>query len=123
MTFIRHFTRVAVTAAATFSGGYVFYHNTTKKPVFASGGEGGLSSRLYYQPFGSKWDSNWDAREGGKKRRKSKDGLDSVNNPEEKELKPTGIRHLIFIRHGQYNEGADNDEQKTLTQLGRYISR
>lgn len=44
------------------------------------------------------------------------------NNNEIKEVdfkKPTVTRHLILIRHGQYDVSGATDEQRILTKLGR----
>ena len=35
--------------------------------------------------------------------------------------KPTARRHLLLIRHGQYNMDADSDIGRKLTELGRVI--
>jgi len=32
--------------------------------------------------------------------------------------KPTASRHVLLIRHGQYNEDGETDEQRALTPLG-----
>lgn len=48
------------------------------------------------------WDDNWDCR--------------NVNKP----VKNTkGIRHLILVRHGQYNLKGVTDTERVLTELGR----
>ena len=46
-----------------------------------------------------RWDYNWDNREGEGKSRAS--------------------RHLILIRHGQYNLSGTSDQERSLTSLGR----
>ena len=46
-----------------------------------------------------RWDYNWDNREGEGKSRAS--------------------RHLILIRHGQYNLSGSSDQERSLTSLGR----
>jgi len=53
-----------------------------------------------------RWDSNWDRREAGEGDRKN-------NNL------PTATRHLLLIRHGQYNLNGTNDKERILTDLGR----
>jgi len=35
--------------------------------------------------------------------------------------KPTASRHLLLIRHGQYNEDGKLDEERTLTPLGVFF--
>ena len=51
----------------------------------------------------SKWDPNWDHRAP----------------PTDSEKKPTATRHLILIRHGQYNLEGVGDAERKLTPLGR----
>ena len=55
------------------------------------------------------WDCNWDHRE-----------LDSRGRRRSL-LKPSGAprRHLILIRHGQYDESAGDDSGRVLTALGK----
>lgn len=36
-------------------------------------------------------------------------------------VKPTATRHLILIRHGQYNTDGITDDERILTALGRYF--
>jgi len=35
--------------------------------------------------------------------------------------KPTASRHLLLIRHGQYNDDGETDDKRTLTPLGWFI--
>jgi serine/threonine-protein phosphatase PGAM5 len=51
------------------------------------------------------WDGNWDGRLH--LRQKSKDGP------------PAPTRHIILVRHGQYDESSKDDERRVLTDLGR----
>ena len=51
------------------------------------------------------WDGNWDGRLH--LRQKSKDGP------------PAPTRHIILVRHGQYQERKLDDEERILTPLGR----
>lgn len=46
------------------------------------------------------WDSNWDHRQGA-------------------DPQPTATRHLLLIRHGQYNLAGNGDAERYLTPLGR----
>jgi len=55
-----------------------------------------------------KWDHNWDSRQPR---------VDKNNN------KATATRHLILIRHGQYNLAGETDEERRLTPLGREQAR
>ena len=72
-----------------------------------------------------KWDYNWDKREpfnlvkpiSGSFRVSEKD----ENNYNEKleKAKAVATRHLILVRHGQYNLNGENDLSRILTPLGR----
>jgi len=53
-----------------------------------------------------KWDQNWDLRE-------------PVADPNNNLKLPTASRHLILIRHGQYNLSGTTDSERYLTDLGR----
>ena len=125
MAAIRRLSRFAAVASAavTFSGAYIIF-NSTRNPACASGGTGferypeEFEDRLLYKPSGLRWDPNWDMCDKGTKRSKKKD--DGRIEEESKEIKPTAVRHLIFIRHGQYYEKAKHDDDKRLTELGRY---
>ena len=61
----------------------------------------------YFEPVVPypQWDSNWDGRLH--LRQKSKDGP------------PAPTRHIILVRHGQYDESSKEDELRVLTELGR----
>ena len=69
----------------------------------------------------SKWDSNWDKRDPNhlvdpkKLKDLDCDSLTQILN----EHKSKATRHLIFIRHGQYNSQFKEDEKRTLTLLGQ----
>lgn len=39
------------------------------------------------------------------------------------ECTPTATRHIILIRHGQYNSRGDSDETRDLTDLGQIQAR
>jgi serine/threonine-protein phosphatase PGAM5 len=54
------------------------------------------------------WDYNWDHRSVGRK-------LPSTAAP----LSNTKTRHILLIRHGQYEQGFPDDHQQILTPLGR----
>ncbi len=130
MAAIRRLSRFAAVASAavTFSGAYIIY-NSTRNPARASAGTTpGFHSypeefedRLLYKPSGLRWDPNWDMCDKGTKKPKEK--VDGRTEEESKEIKPTAVRHLVFIRHGQYYDDAKNDDDKRLTELGRYGKR
>ena len=58
-----------------------------------------------------KWDYNWDKRD-----ETQPSGTDENNN---KASRPRASRHLILVRHGQYNLDGETDTQRYLTTLGR----
>lgn len=56
------------------------------------------------------WDYNWD------RRAPATDAADSIDG--EKPKKATASRHLLLIRHGQYDLSQKQDELRVLTELG-----
>ena len=119
----RHFSRLSALAAVavTVPGAY-FVYNTARNPARASAagsttGEEFEPGRLLYKPSNVRWDLNWDMCEKGAKKQKKENG---AVDEESKEIKPTAVRHLIFVRHGQYNTDGKEDNEKELTELGRY---
>ncbi|XP_071946320.1 serine/threonine-protein phosphatase PGAM5, mitochondrial-like isoform X2 [Antedon mediterranea] len=67
-----------------------------------------------------KWDNNWDKRDPKSSVKPPKKETDNeIYNQKLAEAKPTATRHLILIRHGQYNIGREDDKDRTLTLLGR----
>lgn len=75
----------------------------------------------------SKWDFNWDAREPESliKPLKGQFNDQDQNSYNEKleRAKAIATRHLILIRHGQYNLKGETDEERKLTPLGREQAR
>jgi len=61
----------------------------------------------------SKWNQNWDLREPP----------GDPNNNEDRSKVPTASRHIILIRHGQYNLAGTKDGERYLTDLGRDQAR
>lgn len=50
--------------------------------------------------------------------------IDYINENEinnNNNLKATASRHMLFIRHGQYNLDAITDEEKSLTKKGKIL--
>ena len=43
------------------------------------------------------------------------------DNKDQNRKRGKATRHLIFVRHGQYNSGKKLDEDKKLTDLGRFV--
>ncbi|XP_053680739.1 serine/threonine-protein phosphatase Pgam5, mitochondrial [Anopheles nili] len=71
----------------------------------------------------ARWDWNWDHRDP----KSLVKPLKKVNDPEAQndynkaleQKKTRAVRHLILVRHGQYNMEGLTDSQRTLTALGR----
>mmetsp|Transcript_10063 Transcript_10063/g.14226 ORF Transcript_10063/g.14226 Transcript_10063/m.14226 type:complete len:213 (+) Transcript_10063:103-741(+) len=58
------------------------------------------------------WDKNWDKRQPPK--------TDQSNHDDDDDDDDNGVtRHIILVRHGQYDETYDEDEKRVLTPLGR----
>lgn len=66
------------------------------------------------------WDYNWDQRDLNESQVTSKIVKRSADdNTDVIEKKSTAKRHLILIRHGQYNIDGAKDDERHLTPLGR----
>lgn len=97
-------------------------------------GEGKLFDHLVRNPHEfnpnfpkTSWDFDWDKRDPA--------SLAPPPHPilTEEDLKrsqkramqprPTATRHLLLIRHGQYNLGGSSDEERTLTPMVCLLSR
>lgn len=67
------------------------------------------------------WDYNWDQRDLATTTSTSKIVKRSaeLTDKDIKDRKPSAIRHLILIRHGQYNLDGANDGERYLTEIGR----
>jgi len=60
------------------------------------------------------WDYNWDGR------MTADTTLEALSNKEhQKKINKGTTRHVIFIRHGQYDETHEEDDKRVLTALGR----
>ncbi len=119
------FSRRFLLAAATGSGGAFAVaavavgldknDNGKKKFLAATPPFGATTLDPHAMQFPkSKWEKDWDKR----------DPTPSESGPEEAEAEAeaetaTATRHLVLIRHGQYNLGGKTDEEKYLTELGR----
>lgn len=136
MSWFKGATRLGVVAAATGGSvaGFLLGRDERRASVDASWTTG-------YTPS-VKWDWNWDRRDADSlvKPLKHKPDFNNNNNNltntshfsndinnnmiearEEKleKARATASRHLIFVRHGQYNLHAASDQDRTLTRLGR----
>ncbi|XP_029108812.1 serine/threonine-protein phosphatase PGAM5, mitochondrial-like [Scleropages formosus] len=73
---------------------------------------------------GNGWDSNWDKRDpitlmNSKKKRDKDTPLSDDPSAELEKKKPKATRHIILIRHSQYNLKGESDKERFLTSLGR----
>ncbi|XP_054906861.1 serine/threonine-protein phosphatase PGAM5, mitochondrial isoform X2 [Poeciliopsis prolifica] len=69
---------------------------------------------------GPGWDFNWDKRDpsvlsNGRKR----DSVTEDPSSEQDHSKPKATRHILLIRHSQYNLSGNGDSERVLTPLGR----
>lgn len=112
MTTFINLTRLTV-GLGTVGGLYAYYNfdKTKKSTVYAF-------TENSYNGVSSKWDFNWDKRDiddsKALKSSKSKNGGEN-----DVCVKPKAVRHIILIRHGQYNLSGATDKERTLTTLGR----
>jgi len=72
----------------------------------------------------SKWDTNWDRREprtspSSTKKQPESSGIRKGKTPVKRKVIPTASRHILLIRHGQYNDKGRNDMEHYLTTIGR----
>jgi serine/threonine-protein phosphatase PGAM5 len=69
------------------------------------------------------WDKNWDHRDPASLVKPLKENFtaeeENVYNSKLEKHKPTATRHIILIRHGQYNVKGETDVERTLTEVGR----
>lgn len=111
MTTFFHLTRITV-GLGTVGGLYAYYSSDKIKrnKVYAF-------TDNSYNGITAKWDFNWDKRDPEsnvvKSSKSGSGGNDDVC------VKPKAVRHIILIRHGQYNLAGNNDKERTLTPLGR----
>jgi len=60
------------------------------------------------------WNKNWDLRQP------ESTGDEDEDRRSQRKLRKTGVtRHIILVRHGQYDETHKEDEKRILTPLGR----
>lgn len=92
-----------------------------------------ISGQKSFNQARYKWDVNWDKREPeflirplkgqfGKEVPENKENESSYNEKLEK-VRAKATRHLILVRHGQYNLTGKSDSEKFLTELGREQAR
>ncbi|XP_076179252.1 serine/threonine-protein phosphatase Pgam5, mitochondrial isoform X1 [Ptiloglossa arizonensis] len=69
-----------------------------------------------------RWDHNWDRRDPKslvKPMKIKNESNENIYNTELSTTKAKAVRHILLIRHGQYNIGGKTDSDRTLTKLGR----
>ncbi|XP_063929716.1 serine/threonine-protein phosphatase Pgam5, mitochondrial isoform X2 [Zophobas morio] len=99
------------------SGAITYYYLTSpNKKVYASW-------TTNYEPSAyAKWNDNWDHRSPkyliNSKVYKNETESNRINE-EIMSQKPKSVRHIILIRHGQYNVEGQTDAERTLTRLGK----
>lgn len=129
-------------AAATSTAAVYHSHLVEKTGTNSKNLETAFAVDDSLKPPRTKWDSDWDRRsnfyelakairrnnieandDNVSKNNIDKNGETMCNNGDENEelkKRPKATRHLIFVRHGQYFSGKKPDEEKTLTDLGRF---
>nr|XP_006640186.1 PREDICTED: serine/threonine-protein phosphatase PGAM5, mitochondrial isoform X1 [Lepisosteus oculatus] len=74
-------------------------------------------------PSGNAWDHNWDKREPlslvNTRKKEEKQGNSGDLSAELDSNKPKATRHILLVRHSQYNLNGSGDKERTLTALGR----
>ncbi|XP_034244269.1 serine/threonine-protein phosphatase PGAM5, mitochondrial-like [Thrips palmi] len=72
-----------------------------------------------YEPAITKWDFNWDRRDPSSMVSPSKGGEDDIRHKRDLTIvEPKAVRHLLLIRHGQYNIDGNTDKEMVLTKKG-----
>ncbi|XP_076767172.1 serine/threonine-protein phosphatase Pgam5, mitochondrial [Xylocopa sonorina] len=114
---IRSSFRKWVTGFGVIGGAILFYPNDNENHL--------SQKQNSWIPLSSpwiKWDHNWDRRDPKSLVKPMKINNESDQNAYNKELASKtakAMHHIILIRHGQYNVGAETDADAKLTDLGR----
>ncbi|KAG7303345.1 hypothetical protein JYU34_011834 [Plutella xylostella] len=112
--------KIALVSLGAVGGGLAYYQLNTSRNDKKFAVQNSWTTN--YTPS-VKWDKNWDHREPESivrpKRDASPEEENRFNEQVEKAVKPKAVRHLILIRHGQYNLDGATDQERTLTELGR----
>lgn len=116
------FQKIALIGLGAVGGGYVYYNLNCLSDGNHNKYSAYNSWTTNYTPS-TRWDQNWDHRSPEsliKKTSQIKNEIDENNYNEKLEMaKSKSVRHLIMIRHGQYNIDKNTDKDRTLTTLGR----
>lgn len=106
-------------AVASVAGASVYCYFNSKEPKLKTA----YSSMSTIQSPSKEWDFNWDHRAHTSVIKPLPKGAtpEQENAYNEKADKPRSkaVRHLIMIRHGQYNMNGTTDPERILTELGR----
>ncbi|XP_063978850.1 serine/threonine-protein phosphatase Pgam5, mitochondrial-like [Diachasmimorpha longicaudata] len=111
--------KYTIIAVGTVSGAGLFYYN-----VYGKGEEVAHVANSWTTDFvpSVTWDSNWDRRDPKSLVKPMKKVTEEAQNKYNEQLeqhKAKTTRHLVLIRHGQYNLKGKNDAERYLTELGR----
>lgn len=104
------FQKLVLAGLGTCGGALALYYSFNEKQVYASWTTNHAPS--------VQWDSNWDRRDPSSLVHPNKSEDNKYNEALEK-VKSKAVRHLLLIRHGQYNLSGRTDEDRKLTELGR----
>ncbi|XP_066603584.1 serine/threonine-protein phosphatase PGAM5, mitochondrial-like [Prorops nasuta] len=120
MTRLQKTFKVFCTGVGVLGGAVIFYyHNNKHENPFRLSTANAWSTAFTHAV---KWDHNWDRRDPKSliKPIKIKSESDANKYNEKLEQKKTrAARHLILIRHGQYNLKGETDGERYLTELGK----
>ncbi|KAF7992006.1 hypothetical protein HCN44_010826 [Aphidius gifuensis] len=119
MASLSRFQKYAALGIGTIGGAFLFYKNVYRHEE----GQGQVLTAwtTNFTPSVT-WDSNWDRRDPSSmvKPMKIKNEEDENKYNEKIESrKSKATRHLILVRHGQYNLQGTTDSERVLTELGR----
>jgi len=113
---VQRLAAVAV-GVSTGVGVYLYLNRSKANPVYNS-----WTTNTVVPPE-AKWDFNWDHREPKSlvKPLKANASPTDENKHNEKleAVKSKAVRHILLIRHGQYNLDGSTDTERHLTEVGR----
>lgn len=123
MSILSRLQKYALSSIGALSGfAFVYYALDTEKVNNKSQSSIVVNNSFSKNYTPVNWDHNWDRRDP-----KSLVKPPKLKTPEDENeynrkceaKKSRAVRHLILIRHGQYNLYGNTDEEKILTKLGR----
>ncbi|XP_034940158.1 serine/threonine-protein phosphatase Pgam5, mitochondrial-like [Chelonus insularis] len=125
MTAFSRFQKYALGGICAITGATLYYYrfseNGQKTKQIEFFNTKNTSEVMKFVPT-TKWDSNWDKRDPKSMVKPMKIKSTNDENDYNEKLdaqKPHTVRHLLLIRHGQYNLAGQNDAERILTDLGR----